>query len=246
MYDFLDSDGVQAVLEAVKGKIPASLPANGGNADYAANADKLDGLHATDFAMARNSDLMTLLNGQSGDIRALVHQLSCGGYIFDTNYPQLKDVTFPISGAGNLSWSTGIFNTNGYRYGILIVRPMTYNGDTYICSVYNNEAYTDWQKISDGGNADTVDGLHADDFYSANNKPYVTGSITITTTDFTITTNHNFTPSAVLWWKSISDSNNIKYEIYSATGFTDSTITIHYFEGSPTGTNWVLNYIIFR
>ena len=119
-----------------------SLPANGGN------ADTVGGYSANDFAMARDSDLMTLLNGQSGDIRALVHQLSNGGYIFDTGYPQLKDIIFPITGAGNLSWSTGIFNTNGYRYGILIVRPMTYNGDTYICSVYNNEAYTDWQRIS--------------------------------------------------------------------------------------------------
>lgn len=33
MYDFLDKIGLKAVLEAIKGKIPASLPANGGNAD---------------------------------------------------------------------------------------------------------------------------------------------------------------------------------------------------------------------
>ena len=35
MYDFLDKIGLKAVLEAVKGKIPSSLPANGGNADTA-------------------------------------------------------------------------------------------------------------------------------------------------------------------------------------------------------------------
>lgn len=122
--------------------IPTTLPANGGN------ADTVDGMHATDFAMAKNSDLMTLLNGQSGDIRALVHQLSCGGYIFDTNYPQLKDVIFPISGNAILSWSPGIFNVNNFIYGILIIRPMVSTGDTYICSVYNTTSYTDWQKIS--------------------------------------------------------------------------------------------------
>ena len=33
MYDFLDKIGLKAVLEAIKGKIPKSLPANGGNAD---------------------------------------------------------------------------------------------------------------------------------------------------------------------------------------------------------------------
>ena len=35
MYDFLDKIGLKAVLEAIKGKIPTSLPANGGNADTA-------------------------------------------------------------------------------------------------------------------------------------------------------------------------------------------------------------------
>ena len=48
MYDFLDKIGLKAVLEAIKGKIPASLPANGGN------ADTLDGLHADDFAKSTN------------------------------------------------------------------------------------------------------------------------------------------------------------------------------------------------
>ena len=43
MFDYLDSQGVQAVLEAVKGKIPTSLPANGGN------ADTVDNKHAADF-----------------------------------------------------------------------------------------------------------------------------------------------------------------------------------------------------
>ena len=33
MYDFLTKNGLKAVLNAVKGKIPTSLPANGGDAD---------------------------------------------------------------------------------------------------------------------------------------------------------------------------------------------------------------------
>ena len=43
MFDFLDKIGLKAVLEEIKGKIPTSLPANGGN------ADTVDGLHADDF-----------------------------------------------------------------------------------------------------------------------------------------------------------------------------------------------------
>lgn len=44
MYDSLDKIGLKAVLEAVKGKIPTSLPANGGN------ADTVGGKSADDFA----------------------------------------------------------------------------------------------------------------------------------------------------------------------------------------------------
>ena len=59
MYDFLDKIGLKSVLEAIKGKIPTSLPANGGN------ADTVDGKHAENFiyprAMLSNVDLNTIL-----------------------------------------------------------------------------------------------------------------------------------------------------------------------------------------
>ena len=59
MYDSLDKIGLKAVLEAIKGKIPTSLPANGGN------ADTVDGKHAENFiyprAMLSNVDLNTIL-----------------------------------------------------------------------------------------------------------------------------------------------------------------------------------------
>ena len=68
MYDSLDKIGLKAVLEAIKGKIPTSLPANGGNADYATNAgnaDTVDGLHADSFIYPRkyltDVDLNTIL-----------------------------------------------------------------------------------------------------------------------------------------------------------------------------------------
>ena len=49
MYDFLNKIGLKIMLEAVKAKFPETLPASGGNADHADNADKLDGLHAAAF-----------------------------------------------------------------------------------------------------------------------------------------------------------------------------------------------------
>lgn len=49
MYDFLNKIGIKIMLEAVKAKFPETLPASGGNADHADNADKLDGLHAASF-----------------------------------------------------------------------------------------------------------------------------------------------------------------------------------------------------
>ena len=59
MYDFLDKIGLKAVLEAIKGKMPTSLPANGGN------ADTVDGKHAENFiyprAMLSSVDLNTIL-----------------------------------------------------------------------------------------------------------------------------------------------------------------------------------------
>lgn len=148
MYDFLDKIGLKAVLEAIKGKIPASLPANGGSADYAADADKLDGLHADEFARQYNDELKVYLNGQSGDIRALVHQLPIGGYALYTMDSEYNGITFPIQGYCLMSWFPSKSIVNNYMYGTLITRPMSSVGATYICSVYNTYSYTDWEQIS--------------------------------------------------------------------------------------------------
>lgn len=121
---------------------PSALPANGGNADTVGNK------HASDFANSYNDDLMKFLNGQSGDIRTLVQQLPLGGYIFNTTRSELSGITFPIYGDGIMSWGACKYSANDLRYGILIIRPMLSAGYTYICSVYNNSAYTDWEQIS--------------------------------------------------------------------------------------------------
>ena len=114
----------------------------------ATNADMVDGYHAGDFARSYNNELRTYLNGQSGDIRALVYQLPIGEYALSTTDSEYNGITFPIQGYCLISWFPSKSAVNDYMYGTLIIRPMSSIGATYICSVYNTYSYTDWEQIS--------------------------------------------------------------------------------------------------
>ena len=124
MYDFLDKIGLKAVLEAIKAK----------------QDDK--------FARSYNGELRLYLNGQSGDIRALVYQLPIGEYALSTTDSEYSGMTFPIQGYCLISWFPSKSAVNDFMYGTLIIRPMSSVGATYICSVYNTYSYTDWEQIS--------------------------------------------------------------------------------------------------
>lgn len=124
MYDFLDKIGLKAVLEAIKAK------------------------QADEFARSYNNELKVYLNGQSGDIRALVYQLPIGEYALYTMDSEYNGITFPIQGYCLISWFPSKSAANDFMYGTLIIRPMTSVGATYICSVYNTYSYTDWEQIS--------------------------------------------------------------------------------------------------
>lgn len=172
MYDSLDKIGLKAVLEAVKGKIPTSLPANGGN------ADTVDGLHANDFTQiidfgVSETDTKTAI-GQSG--KTIIYRCS-----FWTDYPigspdgQGVIITVNYSGSGtvgtDLMWLVQLFisarTSNIYKRFI--------NGSTI----------DNWEEI-----------------YTTRNKPYVTGSATVEADSNVCVTNHGFMPSAVIWWES--------------------------------------------
>lgn len=124
MYDFLDKIGLKAVLEAIKAK------------------------QADEFARSYNNELKVYLNGQSGDIRALVYQLPIGEYALYTMESEYNGITFPIQGYCLISWFPSKSIVNDFMYGTLIIRPMSSVGATYICSVYNTYSYTDWEQIS--------------------------------------------------------------------------------------------------
>lgn len=112
MYDFLDKIGLKAVLEAVKDKMPTSLPANGGN------ADTVDGLHASDFAqiieLGWNETDTKAAVGQVG--KTTIYRCVCW-----TDYPsacydgQGTVIAINYNGAGaagaNVMWVRQIFIT---------------------------------------------------------------------------------------------------------------------------------------
>lgn len=124
MYDFLDKIGLKAVLEAIKAK------------------------QADEFARSYNYELRAYLNGQSGDIRALVYQLPIGEYALYTMDSEYNGITFPMQGYCLISWFPSKSAANDFMYGTLIIRPMSSVGATYICSVYNTYSYTGWEQIS--------------------------------------------------------------------------------------------------
>ena len=197
MYDSLDKIGLKAVLEAIKGKIPASLPANGGN------ADTVDGYHADDFAKSTspriNGDMVFLSDTNQNTISAIYSANDC---LVFRNY--------------NKDWSSicdMVLDNNGVR----------------IANATQNFI------VGNGGNADTVDGYHADDFAKAWDKPYVTGSVTVAANATTAITNHNFMPSAALYLGMLND-------VRFAPSFTTTSINL----ADVQTTERTIEYIIFK
>lgn len=135
----------------------------------------------SDFASGYGSPLNQYLNGQSGDIRALVYQLPIGGYIFNTTDATISGISFPMSGDCVMFWAPVNNPAYNFIYGMLIIRSMVTAGVTYICSVYNTSSYTDWQSTG----ADTS---------------ISTGEIRNVSEGVTYTINVPFTPVAVLFF----------------------------------------------
>ena len=92
----------------------------------------------------------------------------------------------------------------------------TANTVSYIRN-YANGAWSDWTEM-----------------YTSGNKPYVTGSATVAANSTTCTSNHGFTPSAVIWW----DGNDSGV----AVSFNDTQFVI-----DKTGSiDRTINYLIFK
>ena len=156
-------DGLHADDFALKTDIPTSLPANGGNADYAAaagNADTVDNKHYTDFS--QNAVLSTIEQVNDPNIESGIYSA--------------ENVSMSFSSDVASNWFMLIVNKHrsSSGYGTQIAIPYD-NGEqrgTFyrVCHAGN---WGNWIRIADGGNADTLDGLHADDFVNANDRDQI-------------------------------------------------------------------------
>ena len=115
MYDFLDKIGLKAVLEVIKGKMPTSLPANGGNADYATNAgnaDTLDGLHANDFITSQAIQHLTTIDDC----------ITAGTYAVSTVYTTDMPTIYGMWGICDVrTYGLGIFQTIKYTDTAIVI-----------------------------------------------------------------------------------------------------------------------------
>ena len=151
MFDFLDKTGIKFLLEFVKSKLsgksdsghthskaditdfPASLPANGGN------ADTVDNLHADDFVNANDRDQIQIPNNV--DVPVWIHTngkrfqryMTNGGNIGLTNVP-----------GNSIDWVW-------YWYdGMNIIAHAYAPGKYYICDMING-VFSGWKDVYTSG-----------------------------------------------------------------------------------------------
>lgn len=109
MYDFLDKIGLKAVLEAIKGKIPTSLPANGGN------ADTVGGKSASDFVLAlteaQTVNTRILIPDDVDVVDWLKQNAKIGTVYYRTQYSTGQTNLPPIP---DIAWAW--FSFDGIRY----------------------------------------------------------------------------------------------------------------------------------
>ena len=147
-------DGLHADSFALKTDIPTSLPANGGN------ADTVDNKHYTDFS--QNAVLSTIEQVNDPNIESGIYSA--------------ENVSMSFSSDVASNWFMLIVNKHraSSGYGTQIAIPYDdgeQRGTFYrVCHAGN---WGNWIRIADGGNADTLNGLHAVDFVNANDRDQI-------------------------------------------------------------------------
>lgn len=133
MYDFLDKIGLKAVLEAIKGKMPTSLPANGGN------ADTVDNLHADDFVNATDFNNYQIPNNT--DVPAWIYANGKRYRRYMTNSSNIGTTNVPNN---SVDWVWYWFD------GINIFAREWVTGKYYICDVING-GFSGWKDVYTSG-----------------------------------------------------------------------------------------------
>ena len=138
MYDFLDKIGLKAVLEAVKGKIPTSLPANGGNSSTVNN---------------KNIEMSIYTNAasfgcSSTDTADTIFQAIPYGSIYVDMVQNLTDTSWNFPSGVSYEYTIYIIKISKHRIGGIYLYPKT-GGDIYCGFVAQDGTFNgNWRKIS--------------------------------------------------------------------------------------------------
>lgn len=132
---------------------PTSLPANGGN------ADTLDGKHAGDFF----NNIAGHITPESSGKDTLLEYISSINS-FTSNFYAGGFDDLPTS---NWGYNVTVYKAGGAVY--VIAYKALSNHEIYVRDLnVSGEWNGNWTRLNDGGNADTLDGKHADEFLYAN------------------------------------------------------------------------------
>ena len=147
MFDFLDKTGLKAVLEQIKAKFPSSLPANGGNADYAAVASdtqlfngKPSGNYVQFLGVVQVDDMSTAPVNTYEYLNDSTYQVS-----YEVAVSPLVSV---FMGLPNIWWLIKYYVYGyGNGYSCQTAFPVGFGGVPYIR--YSGEGvWSDWKEIS--------------------------------------------------------------------------------------------------
>ena len=205
----------------------------GGEVVYADNADKLDGHHASDFALKTEIPSALPANGGNADYATNALNADNADKLDGHHEDYFAKATNP-SIEGNIHLlRSGSATTNGSIFAweeTVRIRNEDPNAE--------NKTYIDFVV--------TPSGVFAEGFNNGNyigrqqiytGRPYVVGSGTIPAYGISCTTNHGFVPSAVFWWY-LDDT----YYIRSASSFDSVSFTVNV----NTNVEKSVGYIIFK
>lgn len=235
-------DGKHAADFALKTEIPTTLPANGGN------ADTVDGKHASAFALKTeipttlpaNGGNSATVNNKTVNYNSYSDPTQFGKTLTDTAnniWKALPENSIFIGEVSQLTGSSWAF-PSGTQFHVMImfkrlnVRPVgiflypKITGKIYYAMVDGEGNFVStWYAINDGGNAETLDGLHASDFtlsYIRKNKPTVTCIVSLDS-------------AAKLVWLPVENATKYAVSLYSGGKYTTYTNTLTATEYTVTG-----------
>ena len=130
---------------------PTSLPANGGN------ADTVDGKHASDFF----NNIADFITPESSGKNTLLEYISS----INSSTSNFYISNFDDLPTNNWGYNVTVYKAGGAIY-VIAYRALS-NHEIYVRDLnFSGEWNGDWTRLNDGGNADTVDGFHANEIAS--------------------------------------------------------------------------------